>query len=158
MIDLTDSRIGQLDRSNRPSTPRGLSSAASEAYVRQANFPENLTHGLLRTPFPRNQVHVDGLDRSAPLACSQQQASDKGDKRDPTARQPLLWERLQGTPAPRTTRHSFRAGGVRHRRGRDADPRVPREVEPELQGACARNRGWTLPPPPRVERHPILHV
>jgi hypothetical protein len=40
MIDLTDSRIGQLDRSNRPSTPRGLCSPASEKYVRQANFYE----------------------------------------------------------------------------------------------------------------------
>jgi hypothetical protein len=41
MIDLTDSQIGQLDGSNRPSTPRGLSSPASEKYVlRQANFHE----------------------------------------------------------------------------------------------------------------------
>jgi hypothetical protein len=39
MIDLTDSQIGQLDGSNCPSTPRGLSSPASEKYVlRQANF------------------------------------------------------------------------------------------------------------------------
>jgi len=40
MIDLTHLRIGQLDRSNRPTTPRGLSSPASEKYVRQANFYE----------------------------------------------------------------------------------------------------------------------
>src|SRR5918998_6753580 len=67
---------------------------------------------LRRTPFPRTQVHADGLDSSAPLACSQQ-ASDKGAKRDPTARQPLFWERLQAAPAPRATRHSFRAREVR---------------------------------------------
>src|SRR5215211_6157353 len=49
MIDLTDSRIGQLDGSNRPTTLRGLSSPASEKYVlRQANFREDLTHELLR--------------------------------------------------------------------------------------------------------------
>ena len=51
MIDLTDSRIGQLDGSNRPSTPRGLSSPASEKYVRQANFRE-LREGEVRRILP----------------------------------------------------------------------------------------------------------
>src|SRR5918993_6078918 len=64
MIDLTDSWIGQLDGSHCPSTPRELSSAASEKYVRQANFRENLTDELLelrydevrRIPLPRTPV------------------------------------------------------------------------------------------------------
>jgi glutathione S-transferase len=34
---------------------------------------------LLRTPFPHTRVNADGLDRSAPLAYSQQQTPDKGE-------------------------------------------------------------------------------
>src|SRR5918911_299610 len=47
MIDLTHLRIGQLDRSNRPTTPCGLSSPASEKYVRQADFRENYLTNFL---------------------------------------------------------------------------------------------------------------
>jgi hypothetical protein len=48
MIDLTDSRIGQLDRSNRPSLPCELTSPTSEKYARQADFSERSFHALGR--------------------------------------------------------------------------------------------------------------